>query len=68
MYELLYSFSQPDLTIPLTAVLSMFVTSGRRDRMAVGFTTTCAIRIYHLKLVSSNPAHSEVYSIQHYVI
>ena len=29
-----------------------------RDRMVVGFT----------KVVSSNPAHCEVYSIQHYVI
>jgi len=28
-----------------------------RDRMVVGFTTTCA-----------NPAHGEMYSIQHYVI
>jgi hypothetical protein len=30
--------------------------------MVVGFTTTCAIS------VSSNPAHAEVYSMQHYVI
>jgi hypothetical protein len=34
--------------------------------MAVGFTTTYAISAYHH--VSSNPAHDEVYSIQHNVI
>ena len=38
------------------------------DRMVVGFTTTFAISAYPTKVVSSNPAHSEVYSIQHYVI
>jgi len=38
-----------------------------RDRMVVGFTTTQAISAYHL-VVSSNPAHAEIYSIQHYVI
>jgi hypothetical protein len=39
--------------------------TGRRgrDRMAVGFTTTYAIRV----VVSSNPVHGRVYSIQHYV-
>jgi hypothetical protein len=39
---------------------------GRRDSMVVGFTTTYAISAY--QLISSNPAHSEVYSIQHYMI
>ena len=40
-----------------------------RDRMLVGFTTTCAISAYHHYLVvSSNPVHGEVYLIQHYVI
>jgi len=36
-----------------------------RDRMVVGFTTTCAISAYHhtTKVVSSNPVHGEVYSI-----
>jgi hypothetical protein len=39
------------------------------DRMVVGFTTTYAIRAYPLyKVVSSNPVHGEVHSIQHYVI
>ena len=37
------------------------------DRMVVGFTATCAISAYH-QVVSSNPAHGQVYSIQHYVI
>jgi len=36
------------------------------DRMVVGFTTTCAVST--TKVVSSNPAHDGVYSIQHYVI
>ena len=44
--------------------------SGRRsrDRMVVGFTTTCAISSYHHKVASSNPVHGEMYSIQHYLI
>ena len=37
---------------------------GSSDRIIVGFTRTYAIS----KVVSSNPAHGEVYSIQHYVI
>jgi hypothetical protein len=32
-----------------------------RDRMVVGFTTTCAISAYHHKVVSSNPSDGEVY-------
>ena len=39
-----------------------------RDRMAVGFTTTCAINALITKAVSSNHTQGEVYSIQHYVI
>ena len=38
-----------------------------RDRMVVRFTTTYAISAYHYYVVGSNPAHGEVYSIQHYV-
>jgi hypothetical protein len=34
----------------------------------VGFTTTRTIRPITTKVVSSNPVHGEVYSIQHYVI
>jgi hypothetical protein len=38
--------------------------------MAVGFTTSCATESVQIttKVVSSNPAHDEVYSIQHYVM
>ena len=36
-----------------------------RDRMVVGFTTTCTITT---KILSSYPVHGEVYSVQHYVI
>jgi len=42
-----------------------------RDSMVVGFTTTYTISTIESLLanvVSSNPAHGEVYSIQHYVI
>ena len=42
-----------------------FQMRGRRNGMVVEFTTTCAITI---KVVSSNPVHGEVYSIQQYVI
>ena len=40
------------------------------DLMVVGFTTTYTISAYRhaTKVVSSNPAHGEVYSILHYVI
>ena len=46
-----------------------YVDEGRggrrgRDRGVVGFTTTSAIT----EVVSSNPVHGEVYSIQHYVL
>jgi hypothetical protein len=38
------------------------------DCMVVRFTTTYAISSITTKIVSSNPAHGEVYSIQYYVI
>jgi hypothetical protein len=37
-----------------------------RDRMVVGFITTCAISAYQ-QVVRSNPTHGEVYLIQPYV-
>jgi len=39
---------------------------GRHGHMLDGFTTIYTIRAYH-QVVSLNPAHVEVYSIQHYV-
>ena len=39
-----------------------------RDRMIVGFTTTYASVPITTNVVIANPAHGEVYSIQHYVI
>ena len=39
-----------------------------RNRMVVGFTTTCAISAYHHKSCGFEPRSAEVYSIQHYVI
>jgi hypothetical protein len=46
------------------------MTTWGRDRMLLGFTTTCALQPVPIttKVVSSNPVHDEVYSIQHYVI
>jgi hypothetical protein len=44
------------------------VFNAGHDCMVVGFTTSCAIGDYHTKVVSSNPVHGEVYSIQHDVI
>ena len=38
------------------------------DRMVFGFTTICEISANTTKVVSSNPVHDEVYSIQHCVI
>ena len=39
-----------------------------RDRMIVGFTTTYDSVPITTNVVIANPAHGEVYSIQHYVI
>ena len=39
-----------------------------RDRMVVGFATNVQSVHITTNVVSSNPAHGEVYSIQHYVI
>ena len=52
----------------LKKILSSYKTKWDRrgrDRMVVGFTTSRAITA---KVVSSNPTHGEMYSIQHYVI
>jgi hypothetical protein len=47
-----------------------YIIRGRRsrDRMVVGFTTTCAMSITTKVVSCSNTAHGEVYSIQHYVM
>ena len=45
------------------------VLGGRgHDRVVVVFTSTCATVFFTTKVVSSNPAHGEVYSIQHYML
>ena len=42
---------------------------GCRDRMVIGFTKLFMQPVpITTKVASSNPAHGEVYSIQHYVI
>ena len=50
--------------------MHFFICRGRcrRDHMLVAFTTTYTISAYHHNIVSSNPSHGKVYSIQHYVI
>ena len=48
---------------------NQIVGSGCRgcEHIVVGFTTTCAISVFHHpKRVSSNAVHGEVYSILHY--
>ena len=53
----------------LSTILPFTHTGHRgRDRMVVRFTTICAISAYHTKVVSLNPIHGEVYSLQHYMI
>jgi hypothetical protein len=50
----------------ITAHVYIYLEVSRgRDRMVVGFTTSRAITA---KVVSSNPTHGEMYSIQHYEI
>jgi len=52
----------------LIKLLSLLAYLGH-DRMVVGLTTTYVISAYHhYYVVRSNPAHGEVYLIQHYVI
>ena len=50
--------------------LGIFIGRGSRgrDRMVVGFTTTCESVPITTKVVSSNPVRGEMYSIQQYVI
>jgi hypothetical protein len=57
------------------SVIKIFITSNShnnhchgRGRIVVGLTTTCAIMTITTNVVSSNHAHGEVHSIQHYVI
>ena len=50
-------------------ISSQIIFGGGHDRMIVGFITTyMQVVPTPTKVVSSNPAHGEVYSIQHYVI
>jgi hypothetical protein len=56
-------------TIKVNSPFNSFLRGCRgHDHMVVGFTATYAISAYHPKVVSLNPAHGEMYSIQHYVI
>ena len=44
------------------------ITLIRRDRMVMRFTANCAISAFRAKVMSSNFAHGDMYSIQHYMI
>jgi hypothetical protein len=48
--------------------IKRYVSCRGRDCMVVGFTTTVQSVPITTKVVSSNPIHDKVYSIQHYVI
>jgi hypothetical protein len=49
-------------------LLFQYVKRGGRDHMVVEFITLPMLSVPITKVVSSNPVHSEVYMIQHYVI
>jgi hypothetical protein len=50
-------------------ISSQIIFGDGHDRMIAGFITTyMQVVPTPTKVVSSNPAHGEVYSIQHYVI
>ena len=57
----------PGLT---SAICDHLFVNISRDSMVVGFTAINAIRAVPatINVVNSNPAHGEVYAIQHYVI
>ena len=53
--------------ITMATIIPVDIESVRQS--ASVFTNTCVISVYHhYNIVSLNPAHGEVYSIQHYVI
>ena len=77
MYVHQYFIPATSLSVKMTNILVMHIVKcnlssssswDRRGRMIVGFTATCVISSYHDKVVSTNPVHSEVYSMQQYVI
>jgi hypothetical protein len=56
---------------PTNVIRCWYISRRGHDPMVVGFTTTCVISTLYLSpliVVSLNPVHGEVYSIQHYVI
>ena len=70
---IIFSFQFLWYCIPFRCTLYIIYFScrgcGGRDHMIVGFTTTCAISAnITTKVVSSNPAHGKMYSIQYNVI
>jgi hypothetical protein len=62
------------ISLLINCMLFIYIVSSHlmshcgRNCMVFEFTTTCAIKPITSKVVSANPTHGEVYSIQHYVI
>ena len=59
-----------DRIVPLVVGFVLFSFTVHREinylikkKIVVGFISTCAIRIYHTYVMSSNPAHGDVYLI-----
>ena len=58
------SAASPEMVDIFTVYYRIWRSRRGRDRMVVGFTTTYAISVYlHINVVSSNPAHGEMYNI-----
>ena len=58
------SAASPEMVDIFTVYYRIWRSRHGRDRIVVGFTTTYAISVYlHTDVVSSNPAHGEVYNI-----
>ena len=71
MVIFLIIFCNANLQKSTLSITCTYLNVGRhgRDGIVVGFTTTCAKAVpITTKVVSLNPVHGKVYSIQHYVI
>ena len=69
-YLLLYNNSNLclELHVLTTCIYNNNGSHRGHDHIVVGFTITYISVLITTKVVSSNPAHGEVYTIQHYVI
>ena len=66
--SVLIRFTDSDYTFGIKLLLQLCIRGRRgRDRIVVGFTNVESVPST-TKVLNSNPAHGEVYLIQHYVI